>query len=374
MKKAIQEMEKPELVLPIRDVKILPTLSDVYQYFSKIEEAKRCATDIEVINHHVYCFSLSSDPSHGLVVPLVNSLGEPYWSEEDECTIWKWYAEMMGNTDIMKVNQNMIGFDAVFLLLQNNIHIKGRIGDTMIAQHIIYPDFPKGLDFIASIHTREPYWKDDGKIWKSSASFDWKTFQMYCGRDACVALEAWDVLEKELGEGYWPTYNMTARLAGPLAYMSVRGLKVDKEGLQNTKIRLDKAIEEKQAELSLYAEKEFSVTSPKQCQEYFYGHLGIRPYMNAQGGITTDDKAMSRIFRKGGKGYREAKLVQELRALMKLKGTYIEVELDEDDRLRCSWNPRGTWTGRLSSSKTILGKGMNLQNLHPQFKGFIVAG
>lgn len=374
LSKARLEMDKPELEVPIRNITIRPTIADVGHYIDSCREAGRFATDIEVMNHQVYCFSLSSDPRHALVVPLMGPNGDHYWPEDDEVVIWKWYAELMSDPSIMKVNQNMLGFDAVFLLMQNNIHLKGRIGDTMIAQHIMYPEFPKGLDFIASMHTREPYWKDDGKIWKKM-SFDYDTFQRYCGRDACVALEAWDVLAEEMErDGYWPTYEMTHRMAGPLAYMSVRGLKVDKRGLTETNARLEKTIEEKIKELESVAEYPFSVTSPKQCQGYFYGHLGLPPYRNSEGGVTTDDKAMSRIFRKGGKGSKEAKLVQELRGLLKLKGTYMEVELDTDDRLRCSWNPRGTWTGRLSSSKTILGKGMNLQNLHPEFKGFIVSG
>ena len=69
----------------------------------------------------------------------------------------------------------------------------------------------------------------------------------------------------------------------------------------------------------------------------------------------------------------EAKLVQELRALEKLHGTYLEVGIDKDDRIRSSWNPRGTKFGRFSSSKTIFGSGMNLQNLHPEFKEFLVS-
>ena len=190
-----------------------------------------------------------------------------------------------------------------------------------------------------------------------------------------MALEAWDVLSKEMTDGgYWPTYNRTARLAGPLTYMTAHGLAVDREGLASTKARLEVLIATKEAELTAISQWDFNPTSPKQCQQYFYDTLGLPPYKNQMGGVTTDDKAMSRIVRKAGVGAKEAKLVQEIRALKKLKGTYIDVELDQDSRLRCSWNPRGTWTGRLSSSQTLMGTGMNLQNLHPEFKGFIVAG
>ena len=374
MQKIARQLDKPELVLPKRDIKIKPSLTEIMDYFTKVRERKRVCTDLEVMNEQIYCFSMSSDPHHGIVVPLVDPDGDHYWPEDIEVEIWREYGSILSDPTIEKINQNLIGFDAVFLMLQNSIILRGPLHDTMVAQHIMYPDFPKGLDFIASIHTDEPYWKDDGKIWKSSKGFDYDKFQMYCGRDAAVTLEAWDVLQKELDQGFWPAYNRTIRLAGPLAYMSVRGLQVDLEGLEETKKRITQAIKDKEDELANVADYVFSVSSPKQCQNYFYGHLGLKPYRNAQGGVTTDDKAMSRIFRKGEKGFREAKLVQELRALNKLMGTYLEVLLDSDHRLRCSWNPRGTWTGRLSSSKTILGKGMNLQNLHPEFKGFIVAG
>ena len=157
-----------------------------------------------------------------------------------------------------------------------------------------------------------------------------------------------------------------------LLYMMTRGIAVDVDRLKETKIDVQKKIKEREDELEKVADYPFNPASPKQCQEYFYSHKGHKPYVSrSTGRPTTDDKAMSRIFRRFR--YPEAKLVQELRSLNKLSGTYLEVEYDKDERVRCSYNPRGTTTGRLSSSKTIFGTGMNLQNLHPEFKGFLVA-
>lgn len=374
MRKWAADQHVRELNPPQRNLLIRPTYADVYHYVHKCRDAGRVCTDIEVLNHQVSCFSLSCDPAEAMTVPLIGPTGGDYWTEDEEMHIWDLYGKLMSDPDIVKINQNIVGFDAVFLFMQNHIHTNGFLGDPMIAQHIMYPEFKKGLDFIASIHTREPYWKDDGKVWKNP-SIDWETFQRYCGRDACVALEAWDVLSGEMTDGdYWPTYKMTARLAGPIAYMTATGLAVDREGLAATKVRLEEAIQEKQTALDALTAFPLNPLSPKQCQKYFYEHLGLPPYKNATGGISTDDKAMARIARKEGPGSQEARLVAELRKVHKLKGTYVEVELDSDNRLRCSWNPRGTWTGRLSSSQTLLGTGMNLQNLHPQFKSFIVAG
>ena len=370
-----EELESPELTLPDRNLITAPTWSEVTEYFDLCTAAGRVCTDLEVINNHVNCFSLSYRKDEALTVPLVSERGEPYWSENEEIEIWLKYARLMGDENVQKINHNMIGFDAVFLLDKCNIYMHGNIGDTMIAQSILYPDFRMGLDMTASIHLRQPYWKDEGKIWKPNHNISWDQFQRYCGLDASCTLECWEILSEEMSrDGYWPTYNMTVALKEPLAYMTIRGLKVDREGLEKAKRAIEAKLSERSEELKKVAEYEFNPLSPKQCAEYFYEHCRNEPYRNATGGISTDDKALSRLVRKATKGSREAKVVQEIRALNKLKSTYLEVELDGDDRLRCSWNPRGTIFGRLSSSQTIAGTGMNLQNLHPEFKGFIVAG
>lgn len=372
LRKAAAEAASPLLQLPERDLRIRPSFDEAIKFMHECREAGAFATDIEVINHQVSCFSLCHDPLTTLTIPFTDEAGGHYWSEADEAVIWHTYGKLMADPKVAKINQNLIGFDAPFLLQQNNIHTRGFLGDTMIAQHILYPEFPKGLDFIASVHTREPYYKDEGKLWKNQGG-DWPTFWRYCGKDAAVALEAWNALKIELDEGgFWKTYELTAKIADPLMFMTARGLAIDSQGLAETKASLDAELKVLEAELVAVAARPFNPGSSKQCADYFYGLKKLPPYLGKSGSPTTDDKAMSRIFRKTN--LREAKLVQEIRALRKLKTTYVEVALDADGRLRCSWNPRGTWTGRLSSSQTIFGTGMNLQNLHPAFKGFIVAG
>jgi uracil-DNA glycosylase family 4 len=375
MGKLLQELDTPELILPDRNLIVAPTWDEVVEYFQLCTRAKRVCTDLEVMNGHVSCFSLSYRKDEALTVPLWNEANEHYWEEEQEVKIWLMYARLMGDPDVMKINHNMIGFDAVFLLDKCNIYMEGPIGDTMIAQSILYPDFRMGLDMTASIHTRQPYWKDDGKIWKPNHNISWEQFQRYCGLDGACTLEVWEILQEELQSGgYQTTYDMTVGLKNCLAYMTIRGLKIDRVGLEKAKVAIEGKLAERFQELKEASDFEFNPMSPKQCAEYLYEHCKNEPYKNSQGGVSTDDKSLSRLVRKGVKGSKEAKIVQEIRALNKLKSTYLEVELDGDDRLRCSWNPRGTVFGRLSSSQTIAGTGMNLQNLHPEFKSFIVAG
>jgi len=369
--RARQESDSPKRNLTKRNFLIDPSFNDVGEYLRDVAKQERTAFDIEVLNHQVSCISFTKKATDAICIPFVVEGGKNRWTLEQEEQIWLLISTILGNEEILKIGQNLI-FDISFLLQQMNIHTSGPVGDTMIAHHIMFPDFPKGLDFLCSMHTREPYYKDDGKLW-SKPWVDLEKFWEYNAKDSAVAEELWDVFKPMMKEGeYWQCYKDTVDMFPCLLYMMTRGIAVDVDRLKETKIDVQKKIKEREDELEKVADYPFNPASPKQCQEYFYSHKGHKPYVSrSTGRPTTDDKAMSRIFRRFR--YPEAKLVQELRSLSKLSGTYLEVEYDKDERVRCSYNPRGTTTGRLSSSKTIFGTGMNLQNLHPEFKGFLIA-
>lgn len=369
MRKALRQSQSAVSLAPQISCILRPTLRQVLDYMEAARERGIVATDIEVVNHQVSCFSLAFQEREGMCVPFVDSQGD-LWTEDEECQIWKAYADLLYDESVTKVNQNLVGFDAPFLMLQNNIIVRGPIGDPMIAQARLYPEFNKGIDFQASIHTDHVYWKDEGKMWKNEGG-DFNQFWRYNVKDGCVALELWRILLAELNErGMLSTYQRTVDLMPALVCMTLDGLEVNSEALEHTKTNIEAQIVIKERELRECAEWDFNPKSSVQCKKYFYETKGLKPYLNGQGRPTTDDKAMSRIFR--ATRLPEARLVQDIRALHKLKGTYLEVERDPDGRLRSTWNPVGTWTGRLSSSQTIFGRGMNLQNLDPRFKAFIV--
>lgn len=206
----------------------------------------------------------------------------------------------------------------------------------------------------------------------------------YNALDSAVTLACHNALVSEMADsGFQETYALSARVFPALLYMSCRGIAVNKEKLIEERKRVGIMIDETQAKLDEEVGEPLNVASPQACQAYFYGKLGISPYTktvkdkygNRKQSITTDDKAMARIARgtSSRKPYKSAKLVQELRGLLKLRGTYLEIEFDADGRLRCSVNPRGTRFGRLSTSQTIFGTGTNMQNLPEGFKSFLVA-
>src|SRR6266850_4608825 len=200
-------------------------------------------------------------------------------------------------------------------------------------------------------------------------------FLKYGTLDAACMIQARDAFWPDLATGgFQPAYNMTIDLLPVLSFMQTRGIKVDHEALQATRTEILASAATKQEELNRLCGRELNVNSPKDCQTYFYIELGIPPYYN-EGTVTVDDLALQRLSRGTAKrpGLRQAKLVQEIRGLQKLDGTYLNLEFDDDGRMRCSYNPRGTKFGRLSSSKTIFGTGTNMQNLPQEFKKFLVA-
>jgi hypothetical protein len=370
LQRAKEESQSAAILLPARDLITGPTFSESLEFMRAIK-GKDFATDIEVLNGQVSCFSLATTGDCSISIPLVGQEGRPYFTRSEEVEIWLHYAQLMGDPTTLKINQNLI-FDIGFLLDKNHIHTRGPLGDTMIANHIMWPDFPKGLDFLCSVHTREPYYKDDGKLWKKPW-VDLHQFWRYNARDAAVAYEIWKVQEPLLDDGgYRDTYDATIGMFPAILHMQIRGMKVNAKRLEQAQMEARTRLTEKTDQLNAVADYPFNPGSPKQCIEYFYTAKGIKPYINRKTGRpTADDTAMARLWRTHR--LPEAKLCQEIRSLNKLIGTYLEVHIDKDMRIRCSYNPRGTTTGRLSSSKTILGTGMNMQNLHPDFNYFLEA-
>lgn len=357
--------------LPVRDYRIGPSAEESIEWLKRMCEVDQYAWDIEIWNNQISCLSFAPSQWECMSIPLVDAHqpGKQYFKPSEEVEVWRWINKAL-YTENTKIGQNLM-FDASWMFHFHNCLMRGEVKDTMIAHHIMYPDFPKGLDFLSSIYTDEPYYKEDRKLWKT-LGVDQPRFWLYNAKDSAITYAVWDALEEEVKRDYQETYDMTLRLFYPLLYMIERGVTIDKERLATTRVRIQEEIRKKRIELSSVAEWDFNPASPKQCQEYFYITKGIKPYTNrSTGKISCDDKALQRLATTHQ--LREASLVQEIRYFEKLHGTYLAVEFDPDGRLRCFWNSRGTSTGRLSSSKTLWGSGLNFQNLHPVFQEFIVA-
>ena len=404
--RALEESRTKEISLLPREILIEPSFHDCVDFLIKCNNTTELGCDIEVMNEEISCISVSINPQYGISIPFVYN-GNDYFTPDQELTIWKLLSRMLANKDITKIGHNFI-FDMSFILRKYNIIINN-YHCTMIAQGIAYPDFPKGLDFVTSVNTREPYYKDDGKKWFRTGG-SYHKFWTYNAKDSLVCQEAFPELMKKIVEqGNQETYEEQRKLIPPLIFMQTRGMRVNVDGLRSASKQAEDKITEKildmaklqECEVALKIEKEpdvykvtdrsnsscilltkseftkyckqnpttLNIASTQQLAELFYTKLGNAPYKD-KGHVTTNDDALKRLVRKGIK---EAIITRDIRKIVKLKGTYYDMKMSSDNRLRSSMNPIGAVSGRLSSSQDIFGEGGNVQNLPLIFQQFVLA-
>jgi len=353
-----------------RKLIIKPTYFEIMSYLAKIEkegtDGKIIYFDIELLNEEVSCISFAYRDDEALCIPFVAADGD-YLTIEQETNVFQHVADILEDGAIRKGGQNL-GFDTHFLLRRYGIKAKN-LEDTMVAQRIIMPDYPIGLDFITSVWTDHRYYKDEGKRYFGTGGEQlWK----YNATDSIMCAEAFPKqIEKLEQQGNIETYYRQVKLIPPLVYMQERGIKMDMDGIRQKREDLAKEAEQHQEKLNKIAGFHLNPNSPKQLKEYFYGRLKFPAYKNRRTKApTTDDDAMKRLAKKGVK---EANLIRKIRKCVKLSGTYLnEDKFDPDGRVRCSFNPVGTRFSRLSSSANIFGTGMNLQNVpHELLKFFL---
>ena len=373
LKRARQESTSSAISLPQRELIIDPSFPEVLAFQRDMMRSKRVAHDIEVLNSQISCFCYAPSPQVSMCIPILDRSGrQNRWTEEQETEIWLNHQKIMKNPKIQKINHNIL-FDTAFEFEQNNIFSSlETCDDSMIAWRVVNTDFNKGLDYVCSILTREPYYKDDGKLW-SKPWMDVERFWRYNALDGAVSLECWDEMQEELEDPDWRhTYNMHKELFPVLTYMMVHGMKVNRAKLDKVREDVSGKIKTHQGELDAIVGHELNVSSPKQMINYFYVEKGIKAYVSRKTGRPTcDDKALAGIFKR----YRlpEAKLAQEIRTHRTLLQNFLEIKFDPDDMLRCSIDATGARTGRLSTSETVRGTGHNMQNIPPSFRGFLEA-
>ena len=371
--KALDLYDDPSLIDVKPIIHINPTFTDIMNYLDRVDEVKETSVDIEATPKYITCIALTVSPIEGMCIPFMNNSGN-MWTPLQEAQIWYRISLIMEDESIGKIFQNGM-FDTMYMLRTLDIKINNFIFDTMIAQHICWTDLPKGLDFLVSTYSYFPYYKDDGKQSHLKAIKDWNKYWEYNCKDAIYTHFIKAPLEKELIKfDALKDFDYMMNLHAPLMEMEYNGILTDTEGLAKEKIRLERKIKSLQKGVLKIIGQDLNFNSPKQMVAYFYGTLGIKPYINRKtGNATCDAVALSRIAKRGGKGSHAAKMIIKYREYKKLVSTYFNVIVDKDNRLRCTYKIAGTVSGRLASAGTYFGTGTNLQNQPKEFKIYLIA-
>ena len=367
LKRAVNEMSSPKINRTLRHVYIKPNFEQSIGWLDHCYalglKNMVIDIDIEVLNEEVDCFAVAILPTETMSIPLRDHNGD-YLSPEQELAVMRRLGHILEDERIAKRGANFI-FDTQFLLRRYGFRPRGRLHCTQIAQKIALPDYPAGLDFVTSMHTDIPYYKQDGKKWMKMGTGSWEQWWNYNGMDTLATAAAHPHQIDDLrSQGNELTYERQCKLIPPLIYMMERGIRVDTEGIVAQKEKEEKRLITLTEEFHKLVGRPINVNSPKQLMEYFYGDLKIQPYKSrntkGQWTQTIDVDALKRIARRGFGG---AKIMLEIRGLSTRLSRYLDVgKVDPDGRYRSAYKPVGAETGRLSSGETIFGTGGNQQN------------
>lgn len=380
-----EESAFPEIRLPERDLKINPTFEDALAYLRSIKSGDCIGCDIESPQSvgELTHISFSKTPADAMCIPF--KIGDRNtFNIDQETEIWIEITRIAEDPTITITGHNY-SFDATYQFRKYGIR-SCNMRDSMQAQGIVYAGLPKtmkpkGLAFTASIHTRERYYKDDGKQFNVVGIGSEDNYQLYNARDACVSQESEQKLIEELKQqGNYEEYLRTCQLIDPLVYMGEHGIAVDVDKLTAVRTDAEQKIETLREQMFSEVGREFNPGSIPQLKKLFYVERGHKPY-TFKGKTTCDVKAMKRL---SAKGDQLAKLILDYRFYSKRLSTYYNVKLSEDGRFKCAYNPYvetatevkksgGTKQGRLSSGKNIFDEGTGAQNLPDEMLQCLIA-
>lgn len=159
--KAKDEKEFAELRRPNHEIWIEPTLDDLLRFErDHLSEYVHLSVDIETQSGQITCIGFAPNTGVALVVPFVDWEQEDgcYWrTVEEEIQAWNWVRRILEMAP-SAVGQNFL-YDIRYLWRVYGIRVPGFSHDTMLLHHALQPEMEKGLNFLASLYTKEASWK-----------------------------------------------------------------------------------------------------------------------------------------------------------------------------------------------------------------------
>lgn len=156
--KALRESVSPELGLPKIDVLIPKTPEEVEDFLNDLGEL--AAVDIETLKGTIDNIGFADCFERAMSVPIYRpDTGENYWeTEADEVRVLSAIAKYLGDPHRHKVFQNG-SYDVQWLFEKWGMITMGWTDDTRLLHHALWPESPKDLGTIASLHLNMPSWK-----------------------------------------------------------------------------------------------------------------------------------------------------------------------------------------------------------------------
>lgn len=344
----IREFEEPGNIWIARNPEAL------IEYWKRAQYGEFLVTDIETRYNWPICASLCSDGNEAVSFPLISK----DMNAMQMMCIWRKYDEIL-RSRIPKINQNMV-YDWT-VLERVGFEIKNIAGDTMLMAHTLYPELPKGLDFLTSIYTDITYYKDEGKEFDPKLH-DFDRLLTYNARDSLATWKVWKAQQQDAEDLKVKNFyfNFVHKCFYHYKKINDRGILVD--DLRRFQL-LDKyynLLNNHNDQLNQIYGQKLNVRSPQQIGKFVYEYLNcpLHTHLTPNGNKTysTDEDTLTNMWL--NEVYTDeviCKILQEIIICRKLANAInlLETPFHSDNRMRTSYNLGGTTTGRTSTSQAI---------------------
>ena len=373
VKRAVAQSLFHEYNPPQRTLRVAQNSAEVMRFLSRYQDKDKVALDVETFKTIPQCIGLAFNDWEAMSIPLFPTELSPI---HDTVIIWQLLSEFLHDTKIKIMAQNA-KFDEK-RCRQIGLDWHDCYFDMAMGWHILYPEFPKKLQFISSVITEEPYYKDEGTEFNKGKSKEQNLRQwfLYNAKDAVVEFECCTKILQELEDTgledfFWDKIAPLHRLYSDIEDM---GILVDEVVRKQLNRKYSSLRDERQAKLvadiangnpdvyEIY--KHFNVMSngPKnQVAKLLFGFMKL-PVRKDTGDDTLKSLANNTVKDPRVKNILTG--ILEVRKLRKTIGTYIEAEPSLQDstrfgdiarafgpspRIHTQCNINGTETGRTST-------------------------
>ena len=323
--------------------------------------------DLETRAGHIACAGISWTKNDALCIPLMCVEDyNGYWNADEETAIVFLLYRLLTHRSVNVRGQNLL-YDCQYTY--RHWHFVPRVKqDTMISHHTCFAGLPKSLAFQASVYCDDYiYWKDDGKTWTKNVGEDqlWSYNAVDCVRTRkCGEAELQTIQSMGLSD----VEDFQQKLFWPILQAMQRGVRIDLQARASLSAELEAEMHNREAYFHKVLGHALNPRSPLQMSKLFYEDLGnqkilTRAKKGSPAHLTCDDDALQLISKREPLMRPLIKAINEYRTLGVFLSTFVNAKLDIDSRMRCSYNPTGTETYRLNSSKNAFDSGTNLQNV-----------
>lgn len=177
--------ETPKTLEPTYDLYIDPPAALLGSLCESMASSEWLSVDIETFPGEMSCIGFADSAQRALVLTYENSP-----------TNWP-VAEYLLASATKKIFQNG-RYDIDFITHFYGWPVENFAHDTLIASATILPEFPRALDFLCSIYTEFPYYKEERKEWKKTG--DLETLWNYNAKDVIATYQIAMAQRRDINE------------------------------------------------------------------------------------------------------------------------------------------------------------------------------